>query len=70
MAERIDARGLSCPQPVINTQKRMKELGSGTIEVMVDTTTSRDNVTRMATKEGWAVETREEGEDILLVLKK
>jgi TusA-related sulfurtransferase len=70
MMERIDARGLSCPQPVINAQRKMKEMGSGTFEVIIDTTTSRDNVTRMATKEGWNVETREEGEDILLILKK
>lgn len=70
MAEKVDARGLSCPQPVINAREKMKEVENGTIEVIVDTTTSRDNVTRMATKEGWGVETREEGEDILLVLTK
>ena len=70
MAEKVDARGLSCPQPVINARKKMKQVGSGAIEVIVDTTTSRDNVTRMATKEGWGVETRGEGEDILLVLTK
>lgn len=70
MTERIDARGLSCPQPVINAQRKMKEMGNGTFEVIIDTTTSRDNVTRMATKEGWNVETKEEGEDILLILKK
>ncbi|RJP55171.1 MAG: hypothetical protein C4549_08875 [Deltaproteobacteria bacterium] len=70
MAETVDARGLSCPQPVINAHKKMKETGSGTFEVLVDTATSRDNVTRMATREGWNAEVREEGEDILLVLKK
>jgi TusA-related sulfurtransferase len=70
MAEKLDARGLSCPQPVINAQKKMKEMRKGTLEVLVDTTTSRDNVTRMATKEGWEVDVREEGEDILLALKK
>ena len=70
MTERVDARGLSCPQPVINAQRKMKEMGSGTFEVIIDTTTSRDNVTRMAKKEGWNVETKEEGEDILLILKK
>ena len=68
--ERIDARGLSCPQPVINAQRKMKEMGSGTFEVIIDTNTSRDNVTRMAENEGWNVQTREEGEDILLILKK
>ena len=70
MAERVDARGLSCPQPVINAHKKIKEMGSGVFEVLVDTTTSRDNVMRIATKEGWNVDVKEEGEDILLVLKK
>jgi len=70
MAEKVDARGLSCPQPVINAHKKMREMESGTFEVLVDTTTSRDNVTRMATREGWNVEVRDEGEDILLVLRK
>jgi TusA-related sulfurtransferase len=70
MAEKVDARGLSCPQPVINAHKKMKEMRSGNIEVLVDTTTSRDNVTRMATKEGWNVEVQKEEGDILLVLKK
>ena len=70
MAERVDARGRHCWMTESNAHKKMKQVGSGAIEVIVDTTTSRDNVTRMATKEGWKVETREEGEDILLVLTK
>ncbi|MDY6853634.1 MAG: sulfurtransferase TusA family protein [Thermodesulfobacteriota bacterium] len=70
MTERVDARGLSCPLPVINAQRKMKEMGSGTFEVIIDSATSRDNVTRMATKEGWDVKTKEEGEDILMILTK
>ncbi|MFH2011616.1 MAG: sulfurtransferase TusA family protein [Pseudomonadota bacterium] len=70
MAEKVDARGLSCPQPVINAHKKMKEMGKGILEVLIDSTTSGDNVTRVATKEGWDVKVKEEGEDILLVLKK
>ena len=70
VAERVDAKGLSCPQPVINAQRKMKEMGNGTLEVLVDTTTSRDNVTRTDTKEGLNVEVRDEGEGILLILDK
>lgn len=55
MAETVDARGLSCPQPVILTINKIKELGSGQIEVLVDTDTSKENVSRAATSKGWEV---------------
>lgn len=51
----VDARGLSCPQPVIMTMSKMKELGSGEIEVLVDTDTSKENVCRAAASKGWNV---------------
>ena len=47
MSQIIDARGLSCPQPVLVTKKAMDK-GEFPIEVLVDTVTSRDNVRRMA----------------------
>ena len=59
----VDASGLSCPQPVILTKNAMRKAGSGSIEVLVDTGTSRDNCSRIAEKGGWsvAVEERAEG---------
>jgi len=70
MTERIDARGLSCPQPVVLTRNRMKELREGTFEVIVETGTSRDNITRLAQHEGWAIEVQEEGDEFRLILKR
>lgn len=70
MGERIDARGLSCPQPVIMTSKKIKELGKGTLEVLVDTDTSKENVSRLAENLGWSVEVKKEKDDYLLILKK
>lgn len=55
MAEQVDARGLSCPQPVILVHQKMKELKRGTFEVMVDTDTSRENISRLAKNEGWEI---------------
>ncbi len=55
MAEQVDARGLSCPQPVILVHQKMKELKKGTFEVIVDTDTSRENIRRLAKNEGWEV---------------
>ena len=55
MSERItvNASGLSCPQPVMETKKALAGLKSGRVEVLVDTATSRDNVARFAENKGW-----------------
>ena len=55
----VDARGLSCPQPVVETKKAMNVYGRGNIEVLVDTVTSRENVSRLARKQGWEVSSEE-----------
>ena len=44
----VDARGLSCPEPVLLAKQAIDSLDTGTIEVIVDTVTSRENVSRMA----------------------
>jgi TusA-related sulfurtransferase len=70
MTQRIDARGLSCPQPVVVTNSHMQKIGSGAFEVLVDTGTARDNIARLAASNGWSLEVRQEGEDFVLALKK
>jgi TusA-related sulfurtransferase len=55
----VDARGLSCPQPVMLANKAINELQKGTFEVLVDSGTARDNVSRLAKKHGWAVKIEE-----------
>ena len=70
MSEQIDARGLSCPQPVVVTHNKMDQIGKGTIEVMVDTATARDNIERKATNQGWQVEIKEKEGEFLLILTK
>ena len=44
----IDARGLSCPQPVLLAQAAIKGIEHGMVHVLADSETARDNVTRMA----------------------
>ena len=65
----IDARGLSCPQPVLMTKKGVEKNPEG-IQVLVDNTTARDNITRFAGNSGYKVETTAQGSDFLLTLKK
>lgn len=69
--ETVDARGLSCPQPVMLTSNAIKKLGKGTIEVLVDSGTGRDNVARVAKNAGWSVTVEEQPESgYRLVLQK
>lgn len=65
----IDARGLSCPEPVIMTKNAL-ESKEAAYEVLVDNVTAKENVTRFATHQGYQVKVVEKGEDYLLQLKK
>lgn len=55
MTEIVDARGLSCPEPVLLTIEAIKKLKTGEIEIIVDTDTSKENVSRAATSQGWKI---------------
>ena len=59
MSHIVDARGLSCPQPVLLTLKEMKKINKGEIVILVDTDTSKENVSRAATAQGWNVKSIE-----------
>lgn len=67
----IDARGLSCPQPAMLTRQAMQKMDKGTVEVLVDSGTARENVSRLAKNAGWAVtiEDKPDG-SFRIVLKK
>ena len=60
MSSTIDARGLSCPQPVLMTLKEIQALGRGEITALVDTATSKENVIRALAAKGLEVKVREE----------
>ncbi|MDR1875480.1 MAG: sulfurtransferase TusA family protein [Synergistaceae bacterium] len=64
----VNASGLSCPQPVMETGKILKKTPSGRVEVLVDTATSRNNVVRVAENKGWkaAAEERDGGYRVIL----
>ncbi len=67
----MDARGLSCPQPVMLTRQAIDEIKKGSLEVLVDSGTARDNVSRLANKYGWSVDIEEKAEgSYRMVLRK
>ena len=65
----VDARGLSCPMPVIMTQKAMKSK-EDYYEVMVDAQAPLENVTRYAQSQGYKVEVEDKGGEYLLKISK
>jgi TusA-related sulfurtransferase len=60
MSAIVDAKGLSCPQPVLLTMNEMKKLQKGEIVIFVDTDTSKENVSRAAISQGWTVKVVEQ----------
>ncbi|MCX6031153.1 MAG: sulfurtransferase TusA family protein [Chloroflexi bacterium] len=67
----VDARGLSCPEPAMMTREALSRLKGGTVAVLVDSGTSRDNVRRLAERFGWraAVESQPAGGYRLVLTK-
>lgn len=65
----IDARGLSCPEPVILTRQAMTS-GEAGYEVLVDNNTSKENVTRYAEHQGYKVSVVEADGEFTLTLTK
>ena len=71
MSDIVDARGLSCPQPVILTMQKIKQTPAGEFSVLVDTETSKENVCRAAKSKGWLLrETTTEGDEFRLTFTK
>ncbi|MBR6089930.1 MAG: sulfurtransferase TusA family protein [Anaerolineaceae bacterium] len=68
-SKEIDARGLSCPQPVYLTIKAIDE-GKFPIQVTVDNATAKANLLRLAKGKKLKAEIEESGEDIILTLSK
>ena len=69
MSTSVDARGLSCPQPVILARKAI-QAGEFPIEVLVETVTSRENVRRASERLGCQVAVEDLGGEFKLVLNK
>jgi len=68
--DELDVRGLSCPMPVIETRKMLESMERGSLLVIVDNATARDNVIRLAKSKGCAVSVERRGEEYYLTLTK
>ncbi len=68
MTKIIDARTLSCPQPVVLTKKALEEVDE--VVTIVDNEAARDNVSRLAGSQGCEVTIEQKEDGIYLTLRK
>lgn len=59
----IDARGFSCPMPVVMVQKEVKNTAPDKLEVLVDDPCAVENITRFAHNNGYEAASRETGDE-------
>ncbi|HPR94513.1 MAG TPA: sulfurtransferase-like selenium metabolism protein YedF [Syntrophomonadaceae bacterium] len=71
MTRIVDARGLTCPQPVILTKRVMDEKSGEEIVTLVDNQTSLENVCKLAVSQGYDYAVENKGaEDHIHMTKK
>ena len=66
----LDARGLSCPMPVLMVQREVKKNKPATLEVLVDNMTAVGNISRFAASQKYAVAVEETDSEYKLTLTK
>jgi selenium metabolism protein YedF len=62
----IDARGLACPAPVLQTKATLQEESPGSIRVVVDNAASQQNVQRFLESQGFQTTLEQTDEDYLV----
>ena len=64
----VDCRGLSCPEPIVQTKRAIgkeKEL-----TILVDNVAVKENVSRLGNALGFNVTVKEDGSDWSIIFKK
>lgn len=62
----LDCRKMACPQPVVETKRKLETMEQGILEVYVDNETARNNLLKLAASLGLEAGAKEEG-DIFVV---
>jgi selenium metabolism protein YedF len=65
----IDARGLACPAPVLQTKAALEQNHPEIVQVVVDNAASQQNVQRFLQSQGFETELKREGEDYWVLAK-
>ncbi|MBF4509666.1 MAG: sulfurtransferase TusA family protein [Aeromicrobium sp.] len=62
MVKEVDARGLSCPMPLMLTKKALED-GPAEVLVHADSGTSKQNVVGFLSDQGYTVSVEQDGEE-------
>ena len=64
----VDARGYSCPIPVVKTRQAIDGNPGTQLSVLVSEAVAKENVSRLAQSNGYSVNTERIDEDYKLIL--
>ena len=64
----VDARGLSCPEPIMLTAQAIKK-ANGPVKVLVSEPHQKTNVEKLAKDKGKKVTVKEVGSDFALIIE-
>lgn len=68
MSDIVDARGLTCPQPVILTKRAMDQGEADRLVTIVDQAAALENVTKLARSQGYDVEVEDKEGDYYITM--
>ncbi len=68
--EKLDARGRSCPEPVIMVKKAIEDSPNEILEIIVDSHVSMENIKRFVTNKGYSINVKEDNEEYTIEIKK
>lgn len=63
----VDARGLNCPMPVINTKKELDKIESGVVITTVDNLIAKENIMKLANSLNCEVKIIKEEKDFISI---
>jgi len=64
---KIDARGLACPKPVINTKKELDKIQEGIVEVIVDNNIAKENILKLSKSLNCEVTIKKEKDEFIVI---
>ena len=64
----VDARGLSCPEPLMLTSDALKKQGTP-VKVLVDDEIAKKNIEKFAKKQGKTITANKNGSDTELIIE-
>ena len=66
----LDARGLACPKPVINTKRELEKIEQGVVVVTVDNEIAKENILKLAKSMSYEANVTKSEENLICIAVK